>query len=114
MSFERRKVRVGTVVSDKMEKTVVVEVEWRRVHPVYKKAVRRRTRFKAHDEAKISKTGDVVRIRETRPLSKTKRWSVVEVVTAGDIAEIQPDELGVPQEQPVEATTTTPEGAAKA
>jgi small subunit ribosomal protein S17 len=75
-----RKVRVGLVVSDKMEKTVVVSIERRVQHPVYGKMVRRTKRFKAHDERNEAKTGDTVRIMETRPLSKDKRWRVVEIV----------------------------------
>ena len=75
-----RKTRVGVVVSDKMQKTVVVAVERRVPHPVYGKMVTRTTRFKAHDEANSSKVGDRVRIMETRPLSKDKRWRVVEIV----------------------------------
>ena len=75
-----RKTRVGLVVSDKMEKTVVVSTERRVQHPVYGKMVRRTKRFKAHDERNEAKTGDTVRIMETRPLSKDKRWRVVEIV----------------------------------
>jgi small subunit ribosomal protein S17 len=75
-----RKVRVGRVVSDKMDKTVVVQVDDRKSHPLYKKVIRRQVRFKAHDEANDCKTGDLVRIMETRPLSRDKRWRVVEVV----------------------------------
>ncbi len=75
-----RKVRLGRVVSDKMEKTVVVQVSDRKSHPLYKKVMQRRVRFKAHDEGNECKTGDLVRIMETRPLSKDKRWRVVEVV----------------------------------
>jgi small subunit ribosomal protein S17 len=75
-----RKVRVGTVVSDKMQKTVVVAIERRVAHPVYGKMVTRTTRLKAHDEENSAKAGDVVRIMETRPLSKDKRWRVVEIV----------------------------------
>ena len=93
MSLERRKVRVGRVVTDEMDKTVVVAVEWRKRHRLYKKSVRRRTRFKAHDEGNMSKVGDLVRIIETRPLSKTKRWRVAEIVARRDIAEIQPEEI---------------------
>jgi small subunit ribosomal protein S17 len=77
-----RKGRVGRVVSNKMEKTVVVEVEWRKVHPLYGKAVRRLKRFKAHDETNACRVGDVVRIVETRPLSREKRWRVVETLVA--------------------------------
>jgi small subunit ribosomal protein S17 len=75
-----RKTRVGLVVSDKMEKTVVVSIERRVQHPVYGKMVRRTKRFKAHDERNEAKTGDTVRIMETRPMSKDKRWRVVEIV----------------------------------
>ena len=76
----RRKVRLGTVVSDKMDKTVVVQVTDRKSHPLYKKVIQHRVRFKAHDEGNECKMGDLVRIMETRPLSKDKRWRVVEVV----------------------------------
>ena len=93
MSYERRKVRIGRVVSDKMDKTVVVAVEWRRPHRIYNKPVRRETRFMAHDADNACKLGDTVRIREGRPLSKTKRWRVVEILQREDIAEVQPDEL---------------------
>jgi small subunit ribosomal protein S17 len=75
-----RKVRTGRVVSDKMQKTVVVAIERRVPHPVYGKMVTRTTRVKAHDEENTAKTGDTVRIAETRPLSKDKRWRVVEIV----------------------------------
>jgi len=75
-----RKARVGVVVSDKMAKTVVVAIERRVPHPVYGKMVTRTTKLKAHDEQNSAKTGDTVRIVETRPLSKDKRWRVVEIV----------------------------------
>lgn len=75
-----RKTRVGLVVSDKMEKTVVVSIERRVQHPVYGKMVRRTKRLKAHDERNEAKAGDTVRIMETRPMSKDKRWRVVEIV----------------------------------
>jgi small subunit ribosomal protein S17 len=75
-----RKVRVGLVVSDKMQKTVVVAIERRVPHPVYGKMVTRTKRVKAHDEENSAKAGDTVRIMETRPLSKDKRWRVVEIV----------------------------------
>jgi len=76
----RRKTRVGTVISDKMEKTVVVSVERRYAHPLYGKQVTRSKKYHAHDESNEAKAGDLVRIVETRPLSKTKRWRVEEVV----------------------------------
>jgi small subunit ribosomal protein S17 len=76
----RRKTRVGTVVSDKMNKTVVVAVERRYAHPLYGKQVTRTKKYHAHDENNDYHTGDTVRIMETRPLSKMKRWRVVEAV----------------------------------
>ena len=76
----RRKVRVGVVVSDAMEKTVIVRISSRVRHPLYGKIVRRSTKLIVHDEANDAHVGDVVRIMETRPLSKTKRWRVLEVV----------------------------------
>jgi len=79
--LEKRKVREGLVVSNKMAKTVVVAVETRKVHPLYKKAVRRTKKYKAHDENSACKIGDKVRIVETRPLSKEKRWRVTEIVS---------------------------------
>ncbi len=75
------KERVGLVVSDKMDKTVVVAVESRSAHPKYGKIVARTKRYKAHDEVNQCKTGDRVRIQETRPLSRTKRWQVIGVLT---------------------------------
>lgn len=72
----RRKVRDGIVISDKMEKTVVVLVQEMKPHPLYKKVVRHARRFKAHDESNECREGDRVRIAETRPLSKEKRWRV--------------------------------------
>jgi small subunit ribosomal protein S17 len=85
-----RKERVGTVVSDKMDKTVVVAVENRFPHPIYQKTVRRTTRYKAHDETTSCKVGDRVRITETRPLSRSKRWAVAEVIVHGSTQESQP------------------------
>jgi small subunit ribosomal protein S17 len=76
------KERVGTVVSDKMDKTVVVAIENRAPHPKYGKIMVRTQRYKAHDEDNACHVGDRVRIRETRPLSRTKRWEVTEVITA--------------------------------
>jgi small subunit ribosomal protein S17 len=76
----KRKSHIGRVVSDVMEKTVIVEVRESAAHSTYGKIVRRHKRLKAHDEANESGIGDVVRIAETRPLSKTKRWRVVEIV----------------------------------
>ncbi|MBC1259785.1 30S ribosomal protein S17 [Synechococcus sp. BSF8S] len=75
------KERVGVVVSDKMDKTVVVAVENRFPHPIYQKTVSRTARYKAHDEDNRCRVGDRVRITETRPLSRTKRWAVAEIFT---------------------------------
>ncbi len=76
----RRKVLVGEVVSDKMDKTVVVRVERTFRHPVYGKVVKKHKKFYAHDENNECRIGDIVKIRETRPLSKLKRWMVVEIL----------------------------------
>jgi small subunit ribosomal protein S17 len=76
----RRKVRTGVVVSDAMDKTVLVKIDRQIRHPLYQKIVRRSSRFAAHDEANEARVGDTVRVVETRPLSKTKRWRVVEIV----------------------------------
>jgi len=75
-----RKVRIGKVVSDKMDKTIVVAVERLVRHPLYGKTVKRTTKFKAHDEHNEAKIGDIVKIMETRPLSKEKRWRLVEII----------------------------------
>ena len=80
MRTTSRKTRVGKVVSDKMDKTIVVTVEDRVAHPLYKKIIKRTYRLKAHDENNECKIGDIVRVMETRPLSKDKRWRVVEIV----------------------------------
>lgn len=76
----RRKVRVGTVVSNKMEKSILVAIERRVPHPLYKKYFKRTTKLMAHDEKREAGIGDTVRIMETRPLSKSKRWRLVEIV----------------------------------
>jgi small subunit ribosomal protein S17 len=76
----KRKMRVGTVVSDRMNKTVVVAVETVKQHPLYGRRIRRTRRFKAHDEQNECRVGDRVRIMETRPLSREKRWRVAEII----------------------------------
>lgn len=80
----RKTEKVGRVVSDKMEKTVVVAVDYLKPHPLYRKIIRKTSKFHAHDEENACKVGDVVRIQESRPLSRTKRWQVVEIVTRGE------------------------------
>ncbi len=76
----RRRVKLGRVSSDKMDKTIVVVTETRVPHPTYKKIVRKSVRFKAHDEKNDAKAGDLVRIMETRPMSRDKRWRLLEIV----------------------------------
>jgi small subunit ribosomal protein S17 len=76
----RRKIRVGKVVSNKMEKSIVVTVERRVPHPIYKKYFKRTSKLMAHDEKREARIGDLVKIMETRPLSKTKRWRLVEIL----------------------------------
>ncbi|MBI2846460.1 MAG: 30S ribosomal protein S17 [Chloroflexi bacterium] len=95
---DRRKIRIGRVVSNKMKKTVVVAVEWRKPHPLYKRLMRQITKFKAHDEENACQIGDVVRIEETRPLSKDKRWRVVEILAKGELVEALIDEPSVEPE----------------
>jgi small subunit ribosomal protein S17 len=75
-----RKTRIGVVSSDKMMKTITVAVERKVKHPIYGKFVKKTTKFHAHDEANTAGTGDTVRIMETRPLSKSKRWRLVEII----------------------------------
>ena len=82
----RRNEKVGQVVSTKMQKTIVVEVEMRKAHPKYKRIVRSSKKFYAHDEQNSARVGDVVRIREARPLSKLKRWSLEEIVRRSSLA----------------------------
>ncbi len=90
---KRRKIRIGRVLSNKMDKTVVVTVETLRHHPLYKKTIRRVVKYKAHDEKNQCKLGDTVEIIETRPLSKEKRWRVTEIITKPEVVEVQPKEI---------------------
>ncbi len=97
VAASRRNVKVGAVVSTKMAKTIVVKVEMARAHPKYKRVVRRSKKFYAHDEAGTAHVGDVVRIRECRPLSKLKRWQLEEVIRRSALAgieEVQPAAAG--------------------
>jgi small subunit ribosomal protein S17 len=84
----KRRSKVGRVVSDKMDKTVVVSVERLRRHPIYKRVVRLSSKFKAHDQENTARVGDTVRIEESKPLSREKRWTVVEVVARGSQEEL--------------------------
>ncbi len=91
----RKNEKVGQVVSTKMAKTIVVEVSRRVPHPVYKRIISKRKRFYAHDEQGLAKMGDVVRITECRPLSKTKRWTLAEVVRKAVQVSVEPSALDV-------------------
>ena len=89
----KHKVREGRVVSDKMDKTVVVAVDSVSHHPLYQKAIKKTARYKVHDEKKETKVGDFVRIIETRPLSHDKRWRIAEIVIKGEVVEVKPAEI---------------------
>lgn len=90
----RRTEKVGLVVSTKMEKTIVVEIEMRKAHPKYKRVLKSNKKFYAHDEQNSARVGDMVRIRETRPLSKLKRWSLEEIIRRSSLS-------ALPEEKPV-------------
>lgn len=95
---KKDKTLVGSVISDKMDKTVGVAVELYKSHPLYKKIIRRRIKLTAHDENNTCHLGDSVRIAETRPLSKTKRWRVIEIVSKGKNSVPVKTELGEEKE----------------
>ena len=88
-----RKSRVGTVVSDRMEKTLVVAIERTSRHPLYRKVIRRTKRYHVHDPEGLGTLGDLVRIEECRPVSRTKRWRLIEVLTERAVAEVAPTEI---------------------
>jgi len=90
---EIHKTRIGRVTNNRMDKTVVVAVETPKRYTLYKKTISRKVKYKAHDEKNECQTGDLVKIVETRPLSKHKRWRVAEIVTKGKVAEVQPKEI---------------------
>ena len=90
----QEKLQTGVVVSTKMDKTVVVRIDRTKRHRLYGKTMRVTQRYKAHDERNACGLGDVVTIAETRPLSREKRWRVVEIVQKGDVAEVAPREIG--------------------
>ena len=115
MSHERRKTKIGKVISDKMDKTLVVSVEWRSPHRIYRKNVRKWSRFKVHDEKNDGNLGDTVLITEARPYSKTKRWKLTEILQRGDVADLQPSDIIVDgfddSGQEVSSLVTEPEAA---
>ncbi len=89
----KRKIRVGRVLSHKMDKTVVVAVETIKHHPLYRKTIKKVVKYKVHDAENKCGEGDIVRIVETRPLSKEKRWRVAEIITKRKAVEVQPGEI---------------------
>ena len=93
MAKELRKVRVGRVISNKMDKTALIAVRWQQRHPLYKKSMRRISKYYVHDETNECLLGDLVRIEETRPISKTKRWRVLSILERHDVAEVKPVDL---------------------
>lgn len=96
----RRNEKVGQVVSTKMQKTIVVEIEMRKAHPKYRRVMKFNKKFYAHDEQNSARIGDVVRIRETRPLSKLKRWSLEEIIRRSSLATL-------PEEKPLADESAT-------
>ena len=90
---KQKKMRIGRVLSDKMDKTVVVGVDTSKRHPLYRKTIRRVIKYKVHDENNDCREGDTVRIVETRPLSKEKRWRVSEIITRKDTVDLKPEEV---------------------
>jgi small subunit ribosomal protein S17 len=114
MAEKNRKTRVGRVVSDKMEKTVVIAVQRTTTHPLYKKLIRRSTQLMAHDEQSTARIGDLVRIVESRPISKMKHWRVTEVLEskqqASPVSEVAQAGVDVPERKP-QAPAATPEPA---
>ena len=108
MARERRKARNGRVIKNTMDKTVVVAVEWRQRHLLYKKSIRRVTKFYVHDGQNVCRLGDLVRIEETRPISRLKRWRVERILERKEVAEVKPIELEQSVLEEV-AETTAPE-----
>lgn len=105
MRKSKRKERIGVVVSDKMQKTIVVRVTRLTKHPRYGKIVKKSTKFKVHDEKGIAKVGDVVKIRETRPLSKDKRFYLVEILKKAQTVSLKPEETLITKESDLSTTS---------
>ena len=99
-SQTRRNEKVGQVVSTKMQKTIVVEIEMRKAHPKYRRVMKFNKKFYAHDEQNSARIGDMVRIRETRPLSKLKRWTLEEIIRRSSLATL-------PEEKPMADESAT-------
>ncbi|MDA1010356.1 MAG: 30S ribosomal protein S17 [Chloroflexi bacterium] len=105
-----RKARVGTVVSDKMDKTIVVAVKRASRHPIYHKVIRSTKKYHAHDERNEATTGDLVRIEEAAPTSKTKRWRLVEVLTEREVANVAPESIDQALVEEVQRSAAHAEG----
>lgn len=93
MAKTMRKIRVGSVVSTRMDKTAVVDMVWKQRHRVYRKQMRRVTRFYVHDPESQCRIGDTVRIQETRPISRTKHWRLLEIMSRREVADVRPIDL---------------------
>ncbi len=93
MAITMRKVRVGSVVATRMDKTAVVELVWKQRHRVYRKQMRRVTRFYVHDPDNQCRIGDTVRIQETRPISRTKHWRLLDIMARREVADVRPIDL---------------------
>jgi small subunit ribosomal protein S17 len=106
-----RKQRTGVVVSDAMAKTVVVQIERTVTHPLYHKVLRRRKQFQAHDETDLVRLGDRVLIEECRPISRHKKWRVLEILERHEVAELQPSEIAEPDIEPETPPTAAPVAA---
>jgi small subunit ribosomal protein S17 len=111
--YTRRRAQVGVVVGNKMQKTVIVAVEKHKRHPLYKKSMRRTQRYKAHDEKGLCALGDTVRILESRPLSREKRWRVVEILARHEVAEVAPREIDQTILERIAAESPAPAAAPK-
>ena len=105
---EHRRTLVGFVASTKMDKTVVVEVHTRKPYPLYRRIINETKKFKAHDQENRCSLGDLVRIIESRPISKEKHWRVVGIITRGHVAAIQPQEIGADSSNASPATEPEP------
>jgi small subunit ribosomal protein S17 len=93
MAKKIQKTRIGRVLSRKMDKTAIVAVETDRIYPLYHKRIKKMVNYKAHDEKNQSQPGDLVRLIETRPMSKEKRWRIAEIIAKAEVAEIKPEEI---------------------
>ena len=111
MAKQMRKVRVGSVVGVRMDRTAVVEMVWKQRHRLYRKQMRRVARFYVHDPKNDCRLGDTVRIQETRPISKTKHWRLLEILQRRQLAEVRPIELETDIESVIAGTVESGEAA---